>query len=103
MGKNEKNSESKEIKEVAALKYSPSEDRAPKIVALGKGEIAQKILELAKDSNVAVYHDEKLAHTLNKLQVGDEIPRELYEVIAEVLVFVSNLDRRYGEKYGRKK
>lgn len=93
----------KKIKEAAALKYSPEKDSAPKIIALGKGEAAEKILETAQENNVAIYQDAELAHTLNRLKIGDEIPPELYEVVAEVLVFISNLDRSYGEKYGLKK
>jgi flagellar biosynthesis protein len=99
----EKNKEEKKIKEVVALKYSPNENKSPKIVALGKGEIAEKILETAEKNDVPIYKDEKLAHTLNTLNIGTEIPAELYEVVAEILVFVSNLDKGYGEKYGRKK
>ncbi len=93
----------KKIKEVAALRYSPDNDAAPKIIALGKGETAERIIEKAKENDIPVYQDKELAHTLNKLQLGDEIPRELYEVVAEILVFVSNMDRDYGEKHGRKK
>lgn len=93
----------KKVKEVVALKYSSDENKAPKIIAMGKGEIAEKILETAEESNVPVFQDGELAHTLNKLNLGDEIPPELYEVVAEVLVFVSNLDRNFGEKYGFKK
>ncbi|MGI6776555.1 MAG: EscU/YscU/HrcU family type III secretion system export apparatus switch protein [Acetivibrionales bacterium] len=89
----------KKVKEVAALQYSPDENSAPSIVALGKGEIAEKILESASKHNIPVYQDAGLAHALNKLKVGDEIPPELYEVVAEILVFVSSLDKEYGEKY----
>jgi flagellar biosynthesis protein len=90
----------KKIMEVAALQYSPDESVAPKIVALGKGEIAEKILEKARGNNVPVYKNEELARTLNKMNLGDEIPPELYEVVAEILVFISKLDKSYGEKYG---
>ncbi|MCX7921839.1 MAG: EscU/YscU/HrcU family type III secretion system export apparatus switch protein [Clostridia bacterium] len=93
----------KKVKEVAALKYTPGENVAPKIVALGKGEVAEKILEAAKENNVPVYKDTQLAHTLNALNIGDEIPAELYEVVAEILVFVSNLDKIYGKRNGSKK
>lgn len=89
----------KKIKEVAALKYSPDESNAPKIVALGKGEAAKKIIEAAEKSNVPIYQNAELAHTLNKLKIGDEIPPELYEVVAEILVFVSNLDSGYSNKW----
>lgn len=88
--------EKKRIKEAAALKYSPGEGNAPEIVALGRGETAEKIIEKAKDSNVPLYEDAKLAHTLNYFNVGEEIPRELYEVVAGILVFVSRLDDSYG-------
>lgn len=91
------------IKEAVALKYSPDSDKAPKIVALGKGEVAEKILEQAKENNVSIYEDESLAHNLNQLNIGDEIPPELYAVIAEVFAFVASLDKAYGEKYVRKK
>ncbi len=96
MGKNT----DKKIKEVAALRYSPDNTKAPTIVALGKGEVAEKILETAKKSDVPIYEDSSLAHTLNALKIGDEIPPELYEVVAQILVFVSQMDDSYGELYG---
>lgn len=95
------NKEKQKVKEVAALQYSPDKDRAPKLIALGKGEIAEKILETAKENDVPIYEDAGLAHTLGILNIGDEIPPELYEVVAEILVFVSNLDKTFGEKYGK--
>jgi flagellar biosynthesis protein len=95
--------EKKEIKEVAALQYLPGENQSPKVIALGKGEIAEKIIEKAKASNIPVVQDVNLAHTLNKLNIGDEIPAELYGIVAEILVFVSNLDKGFGERFARKK
>ncbi len=91
----------KKLKEAAALRYDPEKGGAPEIVALGKGEVADRIIEKAKENNVPLYEDAKLAHTLNFLHVGDEIPRELYEVIAQILVFVSNLDDSYGRLAAR--
>lgn len=93
----------KKIKEVAALRYSPDKDRAPSIVALGKGEAAEKIIEAAQKSEIPIYEDKELAHTLNALHIGDEIPPELYEVVAQILVFVSRVDSSYGELYGSNK
>jgi len=86
----------KKVKEAAALRYDPEKGGAPEIVALGKGEVADRIIEKAKENDVPLYEDAKLAHTLNYLHVGDEIPRELYEVIAQILVFVSSLDDSYS-------
>ena len=98
-----KNTEDKKVKEVAALKYSPDKNKAPQIIALGRGEAAEKILEKARENDVPVYEDKELAHTLNKFSIGEEIPQELYDVVAEILIFVSNLDRSFGDKYGIKK
>ena len=82
-------------KMVVALGYDP-EDQAPKIIASGRGVLADKIIETAKESNVPVHKDERLANTLSKLEIGDFIPPELYEVVAEVLMFVDRLDNIKG-------
>lgn len=95
------NKESKKIREAAALRYSPDKGNAPTIVALGKGEMAERILETARNSDVPVYEDQNLAHTLNALNIGDEIPPELYEVVAQILVFVSKMDSSFGELHGK--
>ena len=88
-----------EKKTAVALSYEVG-DKAPKILATGKGYVAEKIIEVAKEENVPVHKDEKLAGTLSRLEIGDYIPKELYGVVAEILVFV---DRVEGEKKrGRK-
>lgn len=80
------------VKSAVALEYDPS-DEAPKIVATGKGILAEKIIEKAKEANVPVHQDSKLAGTLSKLEIGDMIPPELYEAVAEVLVFVDAMEK----------
>ena len=76
---------------------------APEIIALGKGEAAGKIVEKAIESGVPVHEDAELAHALNMLSIGDEIPPELYEVVAKILVFVGEVDEKYpGIMPGRK-
>lgn len=84
--------EKEKIKTAVAIAYEPG-DGAPKILATGKGEIAEKIIEKAKEEDVPFYKDSKLANTLSKLEIGDMIPPELYEVVAEILVFVDKMDR----------
>ena len=79
-------------KTAVALAYEPG-DRAPKILATGKGAVAERIIETAKENDVPFYKDDKLAETLSKLEIGDAIPPELYEVVAEILVFVDDMDR----------
>lgn len=89
----------KKIKEAAALRYSPDNDIAPSIIALGKGKAAERIIEAARKSDIPIYEDRDLAHTLNALRIGDKIPSELYEVVAQILVFISKVDSSYGELY----
>jgi flagellar biosynthesis protein len=85
--------EEKKVKQAIALSYEPGEDSAPKILATGKGALAEKIIEKAKEADVPLYRDDKLASTLSKLEIGDAIPPELYQVVAEILVFVDDMDR----------
>lgn len=79
-----------------AVAYNPG-DVAPKILATGKGAVAERIIEKAKENDVPFYQDNKLAETLSKLEIGDTIPPELYEVVAEILVFVDDMDRMKGK------
>ncbi len=100
MEHNKDNSKENKTKVSVALEYTPGEE-APKIIASGKGVLAEKIIEKAKESDVPIYEDSKLANTLAKLEIGDMIPPELYGVVAEILVFVDECDRIRG-KVGRK-
>lgn len=79
-------------KQAIALAYNPDED-APKVIATGKGELAERIIEKAKEANVPVHRDDSLADTLSRLEIGEMIPPELYEVVAEILVFVDAMDK----------
>lgn len=88
--------ENNKIKQAIALEYDPN-DEAPKVIASGKGILAQKIIDKAKEHQVPVHRDDKLAETLSKLEIGDMIPPELYEVVAEILVFVDAMDKLKGK------
>ena len=83
-------------KQAIALQYDP-DDIAPRVLATGQGLVAEKNLETAKDNDVPIHKDEQLAKTLSKLEVGDAIPPELYEVVAEILVFVDAMDKIKGK------
>ena len=87
----EKKSETKP-KQAIALEYDPTED-APKVVASGRGLLAERIIERAKEAKVPIHQDSKLADTLSRLEIGEMIPPELYEVVAEILVFVDAMDK----------
>ncbi len=88
------------VKTAVALGYEPSEG-APKILAAGKGAVAQRIVEKAKDADIPFYRDSSLADTLSSLEIGDMIPVELYDVVAEILVFVDEMDRIKSKLDGR--
>ena len=78
--------------EAIALSYQ-SGDEAPKVVANGRGYVAEKILETAQESNVPIHQDAKVADALSNVDIGAYIPKELYEVVAEILVFVGDMER----------
>lgn len=84
--------EKKQVKQAIALEYDPS-DEAPRVIASGRGALAERIIEKAKEADVPVHRDDKLADTLSRLEIGDMIPPELYEVVAEILVFVDSMDK----------
>jgi len=88
----QENDQSKVRKTAVALSYEPNEE-APKIIAAGKGYLAEKIIEKAKESDIPLHKDSKLANTLSKLEIGAYIPPEIYDVVAEILVFVDKMDR----------
>ena len=84
--------EKQKIKQAIALSYDP-EDNAPRVIASGKGVLAERIIEKAQEAAVRVHRDDKLADTLSRLEIGEMIPPELYEVVAEILVFVDAMDK----------
>jgi len=79
-------------KQAIALSYDPDEE-APRVIASGRGALAERIIEREKESDVPVHQDDKLADTLSRLEIGDMIQPELYEVVAEILVFVDAMDK----------
>ncbi len=78
----------------AALRYNPEEHNAPVVVAAGRGDLAKKIKEIAREHNIPIYEDEALADALVKLGVQVEIPPELYQAVACVLAHVARLDQK---------
>jgi flagellar biosynthesis protein len=82
------------IKKAAALRYDAQRDEAPRMVAKGRGKLAEKIVAVAQEHNVPLVEDANLAQVLEALDVEREIPAELYRAVAEVLVFVYRLNQR---------
>jgi flagellar biosynthesis protein len=82
-----------ERKAAIALRYDIDRDKAPLILASGRGQVADEILRIAEDNKIPLYEDPELAKLLSKLELDAEIPAELYSLVAEVLFFVYKLDR----------
>ena len=75
-----------------ALRYDMKEFIAPKIVGKGQGEVAKRIIEKAKENDIPVYQDEKLASQLSAMEIDSFIPEELYEAVAQILAFIAGVD-----------
>lgn len=80
-------------KRAVALKYDPGTPSAPKVVAKGRGAVAEKILQLARSNNVAVREDPALVTVLSKLDIDQEIPPQLYAAVAAILAFLYRANR----------
>jgi flagellar biosynthesis protein len=78
----------------AALEYLPGKDNAPRVVANGSGKVAEKIIALAKDHNVPIYEDPTLAAALATVNLDEEIPPELYLVVAEVMAYIYRISNK---------
>jgi flagellar biosynthesis protein len=81
----------------AALKYDAKKDAAPKVIAKGRGTIAEKIIELATKNNVPIKSDPALIQVLSQLDIDEQIPVELYKAVAELLAFVYSANNRYRD------
>ncbi len=71
-----------------ALQYDPKTSDAPRVIASGQRKVAEKIIEEAKKHNIAIFEDTALTAALANVNIGEEIPAELYQVVAEVLAYV---------------
>jgi Uncharacterized homolog of the cytoplasmic domain of flagellar protein FhlB len=82
----------KRIKKAAALSYDKEKDIAPRVVASGRGEIAQKIMDIARENNIPLMQDENTVDTLCSIPLGSEIPEVLYQVIAEIYAYIMRME-----------
>jgi flagellar biosynthesis protein len=92
-------SEEKHVrKEAIALGYDLESTDAPRVLAKGKGIIAENILENAKKHQIPVQEDASLVELLGKLNINEAIPEELYQAVAEVFAFIYKTDQKLGRK-----
>jgi flagellar biosynthesis protein len=80
-----------ERKKAVALRYEPEKDNAPVVLAKGYGELAERIIKIAKERNIPIVEDKDLISALIRVEVFEEIPPELYRAVAKVLVFIKTL------------
>lgn len=80
-------------KAAVALGYDPEKEDAPRIIAAGRGELAEALLAAAEKHKVPVFADHPLANALVRLEIGAYVPPELYAAVAEVLAFLWSLER----------
>jgi flagellar biosynthesis protein len=85
---------SMETKRQLAVALHYDKTGAPRVVAKGSGTIGEKIIEVAKAHDIPIEENEVLAGALSNVELGDEIPAELYKAVAEVLIFVLRLSGR---------
>ena len=78
-------------KRAVALQYG-ADDSAPVVVASGMGYLAERIVDVAQENGVPIYEDDSLATVLTQLNLGQEIPPELYQAIVEIYVYFLNFD-----------
>jgi flagellar biosynthesis protein len=78
----------------AALKYTHGKDSAPKLTAKGRGEVAKKIIEIAKTHGIPIQEDKELVEFLSMLDLYQEIPPELYRAVAEILAFIYSVNNK---------
>jgi flagellar biosynthesis protein len=82
------------MKKAVALKYMPEEHKAPVVVAKGKGYVAETILNKAREHGIQVQEDPSLVEVLSRLDLDQEIPTEMYQLVAELLSFIYRTDRK---------
>jgi len=85
-------------KKAVALKYEPEKDQAPRVVAKGRGRLAELILEVARKHGIPIRQDSALVEALSKVELSAEIPPELYEAVAVVLAWAYRLNQRASNR-----
>jgi flagellar biosynthesis protein len=91
---NENNVKPLRLKKAVALAYQPDKHDSPVVVAKGKGLTAQKILEKAQEHGIPIQEDQSLVEVLSQLDLDQQIPAELYQLVAEILSFIYRADKK---------
>ncbi len=90
------------VNKAVAIVYNEKESDAPKVVASGKGIVAENIIAAAREAGIHIQQDANLVEVLAKVEIGEEIPVELYQTVAEILAFVYRVNEKFREKIGKR-
>ncbi|UJF21279.1 EscU/YscU/HrcU family type III secretion system export apparatus switch protein [Shewanella sp. OMA3-2] len=93
----QKNDDENKVKHAVALSFDGK--HAPKITASGKDLVAEEIISLAKEAGVHIHQDPHLSEFLQLLEIGEEVPKELYLLIAELIAFIYMLEGKFPEQW----
>lgn len=85
-------------KQAVAMRYDAERDKAPKVVAKGKGTIAENILSIAREHGIPLHRDDDLVTLLGVLDIDTDIPPRLYHAMSEVLAHIYRANRTLGDK-----
>lgn len=97
-----KKDQKKKLTSAVALRYDLQKDFAPRVTAKGKGLVADNMIRRAEEHDVAVVENERLVNELLQFELGTEIPPELYEIVAQILIFVQSVDEEKGVAAAKK-
>jgi flagellar biosynthesis protein len=97
MSKSDRNKQPQaEVREAVALAYDPAEEGLPQVTAKGKGELAETLVDLALRHGIPIKYDPDLVNVLSQLEEGQDIPDELFLVVAELLAFIYRVNQEFG-------
>lgn len=87
-------------KEAVVLSYDENKDEAPKVVAKGKGKIAENIIKKAQENDIPIQEDASLMELLTEINLNETIPEQLFEAVAEVFSYIYQVDREASRRKG---
>lgn len=82
--------------QAVALHYDNRPESTPKVIATGRGDLAQQIIAAAEDAGVDIVQDPDLLEILGRVPVGEDVPAELFQAVAEILAFIYRINGRYA-------
>jgi flagellar biosynthesis protein len=88
------------MKKAIGVKYDREKDSSPKVIAKGRGFLAEKIIAVALENNIPIYEDSDLVGLLSAVDLYHEIPSEAYQIIAEILAFIYTMNNKWKEQKG---